>query len=117
MGLQFGICEVCGESHVKQASGDMSIHTTKAGTRCPGAHVPAEPLRPRRDAGRVVPSPPKRQPKTRSVDPEREAAFAAAQKRKRLLMPPTPDKFDRRIYAVGGVHTVSGGLPGTRRGH
>jgi len=47
-------------------------------------------------------------------DPERDAAFALANDRRRRDAPP---RFDRKIYVVDRVERVRGGLPthGSRR--
>jgi len=110
MGLQWDTCIVCSERHLVQRNGAMSIHDNEFGKRCSGSgNVPT--YEPRRD-------PAKKKAEADAKDAERQAAFAAAKRNKRHPVDTRQsDRLDRRIYAVRGVHTVSGGLPGTRRGH
>lgn len=109
-GLQFDVCASCGERHALQRNGAMSVHATATGARCPGSGAAfnpppaAEKREPK--AKRSTEGPTKKQAK---ADAEREAAFKAATKHP--AQQPT-DKFDRKIYAVRGVHTVRGGAPG-----
>lgn len=103
MALQFRTCRMCGESHALRRDGLMSIHETVDGERC----TEPEPQRTTR-----FPRPPT--PEAWERDKEREEAFdlAAERKSRKTSAAPRAPKFDRKIYAVGGVRTVSGGSPG-----
>ena len=117
MGLQWDTCMVCSERHALQRSGAMSIHTNEFGKRCAGSgNVPI--YEQRRDPKAKRTEAAKRDAAKSQRDAEREAAFAAVKRNRKYGLDKKPaDKLDRRIYATKGVHTVSGGLPGTRRGH
>jgi len=119
-GLQFGVCSVCTESHALQRNGAMSIHSSANGERCTGGFRP-DPEQARSEnrpaSVRRIPAPKKRAVTVRDLDPELQAAFDAAKKRRGLIMPKVPERVDRRIYAVKGFRTVSGGLPGTGKKH
>lgn len=127
--LQFRDCRVCGESHALRQDGLMSIHTTADGLRC---EEPAPPERrhPSRSTTRRSHAREERDRHTREKldklgdtsrlpkwqrDREREAAFKVAsesKRRKRDEARSSSAPFDRKIYAVGGYRTVSGGNPG-----
>ncbi|GAB6857904.1 hypothetical protein JCM13591A_20090 [Microbacterium xylanilyticum] len=126
-------CRACGEVHLVQRNGLMSIHTNAHGERCvePPLHLPAtlppSELRARRDAERAAARRTERadaqranrraRPLTSHVDEEREAAFSLANEKRRGTPPPA-SPLDRRIYAVpGAISVTSGGLPGTNRSH
>lgn len=110
MGLQWDICMVCSERHALQRNGAMSIHSNEFGKRCAGSgSIPY--YEPRRD-------PVAKRAAADKKDAEREAAFAAAKRNRKYAVDRTPpDRLDRRIYAVKGVHTVSGGLPSHGKKH
>jgi hypothetical protein len=106
MALEFEICTACAESHAIRPDGlGMAIHDDADGALCPG---PAIAVRPPRTA-RAPDQPGKK------TNPELQAAFEVARKRRGESEPHSP--FDRQIYVTGPQHKVAGGLPtlGRRR--
>lgn len=108
-GLQFDSCSVCGERHVLQRNGAMSIHATRDGARCEGSGTAY--VRPPTDKPSTPPAKVPKDVEKRSaskhlvdpLDPEWQAAFDAAAHREDQRV---AAKFDRRIYAVKGVQQI-----------
>jgi len=127
MPLRFDVCALCSESHALTGHGAMSIHTTAAGARCPGALAGSE--------ARTSTVDPRDSPETQArvdaavtrkarkadllkkvpakeVDSELAAAFEVARYRrqrspeeKRQLKPAA------NPYVTKTTYVVSGGLP------
>jgi hypothetical protein len=121
MALNFAVCKVCGESHVLQRSGAMSIHYDKSGERCAGSVTPTtvdrphDPTRLKAERKQATKDRAARDTASPVSRDEREAAYDAARKgrRGRDRDEPTPERpFDRRIYVTSRATFVRGGLPG-----
>lgn len=127
-------CRTCGEEHLVQSNGLMSIHTTARGERCVEephklpATLSTAALRDRAKGERIAArNASRRETRKRTAavdpirDPEFEAAFdlASEKHRRRVNGEKQPGgPMDRRIYAVpGAISITSGGLPGTARSH
>jgi hypothetical protein len=126
MSLKFAECTQCHETHAVRSNGSMSIHQTATGQRCTPPVLVPEPARPPGPSRSTRAAEPPRRPSRREradaewekrrrsagpVDPELEAAFDLAAEGKKPSQRDQPAAFDRRIYAMGGVHLVRGGLP------
>lgn len=124
MSLPSETCRVCREKHLLMRNGEMSIHTDKAGQRCAGSGDPQAHIKRQARAERERERQELRQRQganKKKRDYEREEAYAVAQERafrKYVSAQMKPNQpLDRKIYAVGGVRTVSGGLPTHGRRH
>lgn len=130
-GTTSAICEVCEEEHRLTAEGLMSIHSSANHARCPGSPTAEQirsskrPVKPesasertKRKAQRDVRPQQlsKRQKKAKSdgtnYRSQIERAVAEASREPKSS---SSGKIDRRIYAVSGVHFVSGGSPSLKK--
>lgn len=125
------ICEVCEEEHRVTAEGLMSIHSSASHARCPGSpsaeqvRASRRPVklesaserakrRAQRDEQRQQSSKKEEATKSAGAKYRREIERAVA-KAYRTPRDSSPGKMDRRIYAVRGVHFVSGGAPSLKK--
>lgn len=125
------VCKVCKEEHRVTAEGLMSIHSSASHARCPGSpsaeqiQASKRPVklesasdRAKRQAQRDEQRQQSSKKRKKSKSPrtkyqsEIERAVAEASRKPKGSH---SGKMDRKIYAVSGVHFVSGGSPSLKK--
>lgn len=113
MSLTFQTCPACHTQHALMRNGEMSIHATPAGERCPGSGDPATQDKARQaaaDARAAAKAERDRRMEERKLENRRRLAQDAHAEA--LKLDKRTGRIDRRIYGVrGSVRIIDGGLP------
>lgn len=125
------VCKVCKEEHRVTAEGLMSIHSSASHARCPGSpsaeqiQASKRPVKlesasdrakrqAQRDEQRQQSSKKRKKSKSPRTKYQSEIERAVAEANRKPKGSHS-GKMDRKIYAVSGVHFVSGGSPSLKK--